>query len=176
MWNYNYELCHHGILGQKWGVRRYQDKDGNLTEAGMKRYRKDLSSISNKELKKLTEDVIKAKYQNPDKWVGEDLNNIKNVLDSGKQLLTLTKDLDSSVPKQKIKPLDLSNISDAELRERINREMLERQYNDMFNSKNYQKTGKDYINGVLKVAIPTVGLASGLVGLALQIRKLKGID
>lgn len=34
----NGELTHHGILGQKWGVRRYQNSDGSLTEAGKKRY------------------------------------------------------------------------------------------------------------------------------------------
>ncbi len=31
-------LSHHGILGQKWGVRRYQNADGTLTSAGKKRY------------------------------------------------------------------------------------------------------------------------------------------
>lgn len=31
-------LAHHGILGMKWGVRRYQNKDGSLTSAGKKRY------------------------------------------------------------------------------------------------------------------------------------------
>lgn len=33
-----YELYHHGIKGQKWGVRRYQNADGSLTSAGKKRY------------------------------------------------------------------------------------------------------------------------------------------
>ena len=31
-------LAHHGILGQKWGVRRFQNEDGSLTDAGKKRY------------------------------------------------------------------------------------------------------------------------------------------
>ena len=33
------ELYHYGVKGQKWGVRRYQNKDGTLTTAGKKRYR-----------------------------------------------------------------------------------------------------------------------------------------
>ena len=32
------ELMHYGVLGMKWGVRRYQNKDGSLTNAGKKRY------------------------------------------------------------------------------------------------------------------------------------------
>ncbi len=34
------ELYHHGIIGQKWGIRRYQNPDGTLTAAGKKRYGK----------------------------------------------------------------------------------------------------------------------------------------
>lgn len=31
-------IAHHGVKGQKWGVRRYQNEDGTLTDAGKKRY------------------------------------------------------------------------------------------------------------------------------------------
>ena len=37
----NDELRHHGIKGMKWGVRRFQNKDGSLTPSGKKRYRDD---------------------------------------------------------------------------------------------------------------------------------------
>lgn len=33
-----YELCHHGVIGQKWGIRRYQNPDGSLTPEGQQRY------------------------------------------------------------------------------------------------------------------------------------------
>lgn len=38
------ELQHWGIKGMKWGVRRYQNEDGTLTEAGKKRYSENYSS------------------------------------------------------------------------------------------------------------------------------------
>jgi hypothetical protein len=38
MWAINNELYHHGIKGQKWGQRNYQNKDGSLTAAGEARY------------------------------------------------------------------------------------------------------------------------------------------
>ena len=37
-YRYTDEIYHHGIKGQKWGVRRFQNKDGSLTPAGKERY------------------------------------------------------------------------------------------------------------------------------------------
>ena len=39
------ELMHYGVIGQKWGVRRYQNEDGTLTEAGKKKYAKTLNKL-----------------------------------------------------------------------------------------------------------------------------------
>lgn len=52
------ELSHHGILGQKWGVRRFQNKDGSLTAEGKKRYDEDGSPEEKK--KGLTDKQKKA--------------------------------------------------------------------------------------------------------------------
>lgn len=46
MWQYNNELYHHGVKGQKWGIRRYQNPDGTLTVAGQKHYTKKASRLS----------------------------------------------------------------------------------------------------------------------------------
>ena len=65
-WCYAYpdELTHHGILGQKWGVRRYQYKDGSLTPAGRKRYKIDSEgNLVEKTKKERKEEAKQAKKE-----------------------------------------------------------------------------------------------------------------
>lgn len=44
-------LSHHGIKGMRWGVRRFQNKDGSLKNAGKKRYNVDIEDAVTKKQK-----------------------------------------------------------------------------------------------------------------------------
>ena len=45
----NNELKHYGIKGQRWGFRRFQNKDGTLTAAGKKRYAEEMERLKKEE-------------------------------------------------------------------------------------------------------------------------------
>lgn len=53
MWTYvgTNELYHHGTKGQKWGIRRYQNEDGSLTEEGRERYLNGSKKLTKEERK-----------------------------------------------------------------------------------------------------------------------------
>jgi hypothetical protein len=91
-------IKHHGIKGQKWGVRRFQNKDGTLTSAGRKRQKRDEGPIH--------EDYSKS-------------HNTKSV----------------------------KSMSDKELRDRINRLNMERQYAQLTASE--KSIGKKMVSDIL---------------------------
>ena len=56
--SYDY-LEHHGTKGMKWGIRRFQNKDGSLTAAGKKRRANELADAKVKRIETRTANKIK---------------------------------------------------------------------------------------------------------------------
>lgn len=175
MWEYNNstELYHHGVLGMKWGVRRYQNKDGTYTAAGQKRYAQEQSAnAKRKKDKRVSEDAVK----DPNYWVNEDYKNAKNVADSSAQMTRNLQNLNRDTTRgssRNRKQMDLSSMSDKELRDAINRAQLERQYNDIYNPATVNR-GREVVNNTLQVAGDVLTIGSTALSIALAIRSLSG--
>lgn len=134
------ELMHWGIKGMKWGVRRYQNRDGSLTPAGRKRYDKEMAKL--KEEEKIAKNKLRTQAK---------INKLEEkrkeveALKSGKPLQKAT---------QKTSGPSLKDMSDDELRRVVNRMLLEQQYNKM--RPEQVSAGKKFVDKVMKdVVAPT---------------------
>lgn len=170
---YTKYLMHHGTKGMKWGVRRYQNKDGTLTDAGKKRYARDIRENDAKK----KENRIKIDGPDANRWVKEDLTRAKKVADSASSTIDTLNSIErKSRPTPVKKKMDLSKMTNQELNERIKRAELEKRYNDLYGEEVKEKTskGREFAQNALEIGGSVVGITSGALGIALAIRDLKG--
>lgn len=135
-------ICHHGIKGQRWGIRRYQNSDGSLTSLGKRRMEK--------------------------------LQSKKIELEKEEKML-----IGDSVKKDELKERSriksTNEMTDDELRNKISRLGLEKQYRDymreLYPSNSPRKKqnlidGKKIVGEILTGSLTTVGksVATNLIG------------
>lgn len=165
----------HGAKEVKMGTRRYQNKDGSLTPAGQKRYDRDIRENNAK--KKDNRIVIDG--PDPNRWVKEDISRTKNLVDSSSNMVRELKNVERNTkPSPKKQKMDLSKMTDQQLRERINRANLEKQYNDLFGQTEAPKVskGREVASNILETAGTVLAITGSALTIALAIRDLRNGD
>lgn len=177
---YSNELKHWGVKGMKWGVRRYQNKDGSLTPAGKKRYYQeadaqgyDEEGYNGRRYRTTKKGKIEAYNADPYKWAQDDTEQAKRLTNEAAAVTNKMKNINDRAIRNKSKTrMDLSNMSDQEMRNKINRELLERQYNDMFGTNKVSK-GQEFASKTLDVAGDVLSVAGSALAIALSIQALR---
>ena len=137
-------LTHHGIKGQKWGIRRYQNPDGSLTSAGRKRYsdsggiRGAVSKVKNAVTRRGSSSKAAAKKKQEEKEEKE-----KETLEQKKDRV-----LKSRSAKELYENADL--FTTQELQSAYNRLSLERNISSLV-PKDVNK-GKQFVDNAIKTA------------------------
>lgn len=144
------ELQHHGIKGQKWGVRRFQNTDGSLTAEGKKRYSVNDYQQAIDKTKTAGKIVNEAKTLN---------NTIKKVNDP--------------TAERRIRK-SAAEMSDIELQKRVQRLNMEDNYTRMMLHRENLERGRTFVDKALDVsAIAVQGTVASLT-IALLVKQLTG--
>lgn len=150
-------LQHFGVKGMKWGVRRYQNSDGSLTNAGKKKYGKMSNDKLSKTLKKQVQKQRAEIHGGSNRWMSyadigpnskkaikkfrEDKNKYENS-DSYKKAVKQLRDLDKKYETGKID----DNKYDTEY-QKIQKSVYNPKFDTSVTYNNGRKYAKEYVNG-----------------------------
>ena len=147
------QIQHSGIKGQRWGVRRFQNEDGSLTEEGKKRYgTPEKYRAAAKEASALEESTRGASSA---------ASTAASIMNTQRGSKAIRK--------------DYSELTDQELQRRVNRLNLERAYGDLSGDTKYVKTGQEKAREILQTAGATLAIASTAVAIYSQLHGFKDI-
>ena len=131
----------------------------------------DFSNYSTKKIKNVNERneaISKYKKNHPDK-----LQTYADIANSTSSGLKNASQVIDSLPKKSRPRMNLDDMSDKELNDEINREILERRYNEIFSSPTKEEIGRQKVSTILSTAGTIAGVASSALGIALLIKQLK---
>lgn len=144
------ELYHHGVLGQKWGVRRYQNKDGSLTMAGKKRalrIQNDYTELTNN--KKYRDRNGNMTYAGRKKALA--LQNEYTNVTGKKHLIAFNNK--TSVNKQ-IHQKSISEMSNQELQDMVDRLRLEQRLKEL--TPEHKTAGQKFVNLIKDTSVSII--------------------
>lgn len=164
------ELYHHGIKGQKWGVRRYQNEDGSLTNAGKKRYGTQENFEKQYPADKKKSDISAINLGR------EATRNAKEINRTLKELEREKTSKKQNIANKQIEEAARDNarrMSDQELREAVNRLNMEENYTRMMANRNYIDVGESAASKFMDKASKALVVTEAALSIALIVRELK---
>lgn len=150
---------------------KYVNADGSLTRRGEERFELEKKRNAQKKKENRVKDVEDLK--DPKRWEREDVERVKDISDAGKSIVRDVAELERAT-RPKAKRLDLSNMTDADLRQRINRMQMEDTYSRLVHERSEDiSKGRKYLTKVLEIAGPTLAVTSSALAIAVSIKKLR---
>lgn len=163
-------LAHYGILGQKWGIRRFQNKDGSYTELG-KRLRR-ASEATDPYFRQTIKQGKDKPNISPAEKISKEAKKIQEGASNISGRAKSRKDKERELRERAELEEAMSNMSDAELRSVVNRMNLEDQYISAMSKKNY-KNGRASVHEILETFGDVIAVVGGTVGIITAIKAVK---